>query len=329
MVTRTGILWCAVATDDGYIVFGRCGRHRGEFDRRIHWVNKKGKLVHSLGGTGNLSFPRHMIRDSQGRVVVADTYYCNNSLRLIHVDRPFSHHLLTEKDGIKFPTCVCLDETTGRLLVGHRDYKGCVYLVSVYRWPFPDTSIPNKLKPVLSLKPDIDSEVSGLAVIGDCVCATGWFAPYLWINNMKTDKNKRHKLASFNPKGMTNVYRNPNDNNTLVVADHNKKLHFITICPQNMNITKHTVKNIMLQPRSIGSDPVTGKLVIAHDTDKEIVTCDNTGNIENKVTVNAPIDALRDAIATDGGYITLGTGFELGSVHWVNTEGRFTHSYIW
>lgn len=72
---------------------------------------------------------------------------------------------------------------------------------------------------------------------------------------------------------------------------------------------------------------MTGKLVIVNDTDKEIVTCDNTGNIDNKVTVNAPIDALRDAIATDGGYIALGTGFELGSVHWVNTEGRVTHSY--
>jgi DNA-binding beta-propeller fold protein YncE len=116
---------CALAIDGGYVILD-CSPQG-----RVHWVDRAGNVTHTYGqhdGEG-LRNPQHMVQDSQGRLVVADTD--NNRLHLIGANRQLSQYLLTEKDGIEKPTCVCLDETTGRLFVGH----GSSCELSVYKWP--------------------------------------------------------------------------------------------------------------------------------------------------------------------------------------------------
>lgn len=185
--------------------------------------------------------------------------------------------------------------------------------VSVKQTVTTSGDIPDNVKvglssPVLSWKPDVGDDVSGLAVIGDSVCVTEWYQPNLWMHDIGTKTKTQHTIDGLKAVGMTTVNSGSNkynENNTLVITDTNRKLHFITLSPQHMNITKHTVKDIPFVPRHVSVDSMTGKLMIANYTDKQIVICDTTGNIEKRVRVNTRDGIMRCALATDDGYIVL------------------------
>ena len=137
-----GLYRCAVAACDGYIVV--------ENDpHRVHWLDRQGRITHTYGKQDRESMlsPCHITQDNQGRLLVVDM--CNHRLHLLDAGGRFSHYLLTEGDGIKRPTCVCLDEESSRLYVAHSPGKHPNCEVRVYRWPLDKP--PNRTKRTLNV----------------------------------------------------------------------------------------------------------------------------------------------------------------------------------
>ena len=180
--------------------------------------------------------------------------------------------------------------------------------------------------PLSSLKCpfDVGYIVTGLAVVGDCVCATGYTDGKLWIHNTATNTSKVHTLRGLSAGGMTVIQKGTNY--TLIIADFNKNLHFVTFNQNTMNISTHTVKSFTFTPRDISIHPVTGQLVIADDTNKAIVTCDTQGNMQSRIKVQADVGDMRCAVGTDDGFVILDSSWP-GTVHWVDSEGRVTHTH--
>ena len=116
--TDVDVMWCAVATDDGFVILDYSD------PSRMHWVDSQGRVTHTYGqcdGEG-LKYPWHMVRGSQGHMVVADRD--NHRLHLVHAGGHLSCYLLTRSDGIRYPHCVWLDETASLLYVAHEPIGG-------------------------------------------------------------------------------------------------------------------------------------------------------------------------------------------------------------
>ena len=150
----------------------------------------------------------------------------------------------------------------------------------------------------------------------------------LWIHNTATNTSKEHTLEGLSNVGMTVIHKGTD--NTLVITDRNKKLHFVTFNQNTLDITTHTVKDITFTPRHISIHPVTGQLVIADDTNKAIVTCDTQGNIQNSIKVQTDVGKNHEcgvqwALMMALSYLTALNS--AGRVHWVDSQGRVTHTY--
>ena len=125
--TGVGTMMCAVATDDGFVILDHSD------PGRVHWADSQGRVTNTYGqGDGEgLGNPWHMVRGSQGQLVVADT--SNNRLHLVDASGQLSCYLLTDSDGIQHPHCMWLDETTSLLYVAHG--PGFDAEICVYKWP--------------------------------------------------------------------------------------------------------------------------------------------------------------------------------------------------
>ena len=178
-------------------------------------------------------------------------------------------------------------------------------------------------QPLNSLKTDLHDSVSGLVVVNGCVCATAWWRPDLYMHNTATNVSEQRKLDGLRAVGLAAIR---DADNTLVISDYEKKLHFVTFNQHNMDITGHTVKDITFEPSHISIHPVSGHLVIADKTNKAIVECDTEGNVQNRVTVQTDVATMKCAVARDDGYVILDYS-DLGRVHWVDCQGRVTHAY--
>ena len=178
-------------------------------------------------------------------------------------------------------------------------------------------------QPLKTLKTDLGNAVSGLVVVNGCVCAIAWGEPDLYIHNTAMKLSKRQTLNGLSAVGLAAIR---DTDNTLVIADYWKKLHFVTFNQHNMKITRHTVKDITFEPRHISIHPVAGQLVISDFTNKAIVVCDTQGNVQNTVTVQTKAGWMQCAVATDDGYIIVDYS-NPGGVHWVDSQGRVTHTY--
>ena len=183
--------------------------------------------------------------------------------------------------------------------------------------------MPMKLgAPLSTVIGAVNQYVTGVVVVGDCVCAIS--ESTLWIHNTATDTSKEHTLQGLRAVGMTVIQKDTD--NTLVVTDYNKKLHFVTFNQNAMNFTAHTVKVVTFEPGHISIHAVTGQLVIADGTNKAIVTCDTQGNIQNRIKVQTDVGILRCAVGTDDGFVILDYSWS-GNVHWVDSQGRVTRTY--
>ena len=192
-----------------------------------------------------------------------------------------------------------------------------------------DRVVPMKLcAPLATLKCRAGNTDVGLVVVGDYVCAIDhgqyWGQSTLWIHNTAIHTFKTHTLRGSKAQGMTVLHKGTD--NTLVIADYNKKLHFVTFNQNTMDITRCKVKGITFSPCDISIHPVTGQLVIADDTNKAIVTCDTQGNIQNRIKVRTNVGIMQCAVATDDGFVILDHS-DHSRVHWVDGQGRVTHTY--
>ena len=178
-------------------------------------------------------------------------------------------------------------------------------------------------QPLNTLKTDLSNSVSGLVVVNGCVCAIAWWRPDLYIHNTATNVSKQWELDDLRAVGLAAIR---DTDNRLVIADYDKKLHFVTFNQHSMKITRHAVKDITFAPRHISIHPITGQLVIADYTNKAIVVCDTQGNVQNTVTVQTEVGYMKCAVATDDDYIILDCS-KPGRVHWVDIQGRVTHTY--
>ena len=123
----TGNITCAADTGDGYVALDNT------VENRVHWVDEHGRRTWTYGqhdGEG-MSNPCHITQDGQGRLLVVDMG--NHRLHLLDAGGQLSRYLLTQDDGIRHPTCVCLDENASRLYVAHGQYPNVE--VRVYKWP--------------------------------------------------------------------------------------------------------------------------------------------------------------------------------------------------
>lgn len=83
-------------------------------------VDDKGRLVKSFGGsrgwtTQQMNVPYYLAVDRHGTVFVADSN--NMRIMLLSSELEYKRILLSEKDGIRFPYRLVLDEANGRLIV--------------------------------------------------------------------------------------------------------------------------------------------------------------------------------------------------------------------
>ena len=178
-------------------------------------------------------------------------------------------------------------------------------------------------QPLNTLKTDLGDGLTGLVVISGCLCATAWRQPDLYIHNTATNVSKLWKLDGVEAVGLTAI---GGRDNTLVIPDRNRKLHFVTFSLNSMEITKYKIEGIRFQPQHISFHTVTDQLVLADNTNKAIVMCDTQGNVQNRVTVGTEVGDMWHAVATDDGYVVLDYS-NPGRVHWVDSQGRITHTY--
>jgi hypothetical protein len=126
--TSVGVMRCALsAGDDGYIVLD------GDRPGRVHWLDSAGNVTHTYGVRDgeSLQHALHMVRDSRGRLLIAEIN--NHRVSMVGADRRLVQHLLTAHDGVSYPYCLFLDETTSLLYVAHGAYD--TLEVRVYKWP--------------------------------------------------------------------------------------------------------------------------------------------------------------------------------------------------
>ena len=158
--------------------------------------------------------------------------------------------------------------------------------------------------------------------LGNCVCAAA--GSQLFALNPATCKSKKVKLRGVDVSGMTAI--KSDTGSTPVISDYNKKLHFVKMDQDTLDITTHRVKDLDFEPGHISIDPVTGQLVIADDTNKAVVICDMQGNLCHRVTVQTDVTAMSFAVAAGDGYIILDDCYD-GRIHWVDSQGRLTYTY--
>ena len=178
-------------------------------------------------------------------------------------------------------------------------------------------------QPLKSLKTGLDNNISGLVVVNGCVCATAWWQPVLYIHNTTTKVSKQLKVEGLSAVSLATIRAT---DNTLVIADGNKKLHFVTFNQHSMEIIRHTVNDITFTPRCISIHPVTGHMIIADNTNEAIVVCDTQGTVQNTITVQTKVGSMRCAVVTNAGYVILDHS-NAGRVHWLDNQGRVTRTY--
>ena len=174
-----------------------------------------------------------------------------------------------------------------------------------------------------TLKPDVGSIVVGLVALGGIVCATGFENPYLWVQNTLVNKHKRHEVRGLRAAGMTALKNVDNaDVIAVVITDKNRKLHFITLDKNSLEITNQFADDIDFKPSRITTNWETGKLVVADHGNKQIVCHGDNG----KISIQGSTPTTTCAAATGDGYVVVDSVVQ-GRVHWVDRQGRITQTY--
>ena len=91
-----------------------------DFMHRVCLIDTTGKLIKSFGGTtgtkgGQLQYPRQMVVDQNGFILVAD--YGNNRVVLLDSNLEFAKDLIPASAGMKTIFAVCLEKQYDRLYV--------------------------------------------------------------------------------------------------------------------------------------------------------------------------------------------------------------------
>ena len=174
-----------------------------------------------------------------------------------------------------------------------------------------------------TLKPDVGGWVVGLVVHGDIVCVTGFSKPYLWVHNTVTKEHKRHEVRGLQAAGMTALKNEGNAGTFTVVISHLKEmLLFVTVDQSSLEITKQFANDIDFTPGRVTTNCETEKLVVADYKKKQIVCHDDN----RKISVQGIAENMTCAAATFGGYVIVDNAAD-GRVHWVDAQGRITHTY--
>ena len=110
----------------------------GDDPGRVIWIDEQGKVRHSYCASDEreceyLNNPYAIVQDRTGRLIVADT--ANDRLHLIRADKKWSKYLLTEKDGLRLPDCLFLDEKKKQLIVAD-GLSPRRPRIRVYKWVF-------------------------------------------------------------------------------------------------------------------------------------------------------------------------------------------------
>ena len=178
-----------------------------------------------------------------------------------------------------------------------------------------------------------DKVVSGMVVLGDCLCVTHSEEPSLWLYDMAHGHHKVCDVPGLQmAEGMAVV--NP-DERTLVITDENTgggMLHFLKLQLANLEITDHKVKKISLkQPKRISTSRESGQLLIGEDTKMEFAVCNVQGDVLKQIQIPDTDGSGCDAwcvTATRSTYAVLvwDTDFN-GRIQWLDDEGYCIDTY--
>ena len=178
-------------------------------------------------------------------------------------------------------------------------------------------------QPQNTLKTGGADHIVGLVVVNGCICAIHLCSFGLYIHNAATDLFTERKLDALRAIGLAAIH---GIDNILVIPDSERQLHFVTVNKRNMEITRHSAKNMTFEPGRVSIHPITRQLIIADRTNQAIAVCDALGNLQNTVTVKTEVHHMWCAFGTDDGYVILDNS-DPGRVHWVDSQGRVTHTY--
>ena len=105
-----GLLYWASRTDVGYVVTDTC-------NGQVMWTGLTGNVVRRYLGTEEepLRHPSQAFQNSSGDIMLLDHY--SHKIQIIGEAEPTS--VLSEKDGIHSPDCMCLDERANLLYAAH------------------------------------------------------------------------------------------------------------------------------------------------------------------------------------------------------------------
>lgn len=177
-----------------------------------------------------------------------------------------------------------------------------------------------------------DMLVSGMVVIGDCLCITHYEVPILWLYHLTTGLNRTFRLQGLsNPRGMALV---KSSGQTVVITDQGSdggKLHFVNIS-KRLGVSVIKTESIQIEmPEKISVSKETGELIIGQFMDTQFVICDEEGGVQSLVKVSAGDNTEcypKGVIKTGEGYALLKASlFGNNTIQWVDRDSECTHTY--
>lgn len=115
--------WHAIKLINGEFLVSH--RNFRNYNHTVSIVDADGKLIKSFGGrpgsiVPHMNVPFHLFVDGNGFVFVAD--YENRRVLLLDSDLEFKTEILSnERHGLQCPQKILLDESRGRMFVGHNE----------------------------------------------------------------------------------------------------------------------------------------------------------------------------------------------------------------
>lgn len=188
--------------------------------------------------------------------------------------------------------------------------------------------------------------VTGMVVVGECMCVTHSKDPHLWLYDMTSGrcKNRSTVTGLKDPQGMGLVRSGLKDqqglgpvksaDHTIVITDVNNdggKLHYVKV---STDFSVTYVKECTLpvkHPRKISVSRQTGEMFIGQLGIPQFVVCNLEGEVLKQVTVTSPDGTERFprcVTRSKDGYAAIVRDKANNSIiQWMDKDGKCTHTY--
>ena len=163
-------------------------------------------------------------------------------------------------------------------------------------------------------------------ITGNVLITVHWGDPHLWIYSLDGTFIKSCKVSGLRyAAGMSLL---PSSDTKILVTDYHAATLYVVTLSANLDIKSQRTKKVSFAPRRVCLDTASNELILANNSDKQIVILDSEARIKRKIPLDGNaiwslwcVAKVKDSdryMLTDSGNNT---------VLWTDSSGAIVHTY--